>query len=41
MWEIFEFGSDPYPGHTNQDTVAKVLAGYRMAQPGREMWISS
>lgn len=33
MWEIFEFGSDPYPGFTNPDTVTKVLEGYRMAQP--------
>jgi hypothetical protein len=36
MWEIFEFGSDPYPGFTNPDTVTKVLEGYRMAQPGIE-----
>jgi serine/threonine protein kinase len=31
MWEIFSFGTIPYPAFTNEQVVEKVSQGYRMA----------
>jgi len=33
MWEIFEFGSIPYPTMSNEDCVAQVMKGYRLPCP--------
>jgi hypothetical protein len=31
MWEIFSFGSIPYPGMTNQEVAKNVTNGYKMS----------
>ena len=33
LWELFSYGTLPYPGMTNAETAEKVLAGFRMSCP--------
>ncbi|KAH3756894.1 Tyrosine-protein kinase Src42A [Pelomyxa schiedti] len=33
LWEIFEFGIEPYPAMTNQQALTAIRAGYRMPIP--------
>jgi hypothetical protein len=36
MYEVFEYGAIPYTGMSNQETIEKVLSGYRMSCPGNK-----
>jgi serine/threonine protein kinase len=33
LWEIFAYGSPPYPNMRNDETVTAILTGYRMSSP--------
>jgi c-src tyrosine kinase len=33
LWELFSFGTMPYPTMSNEDAVNRVLKGYRMDKP--------
>jgi hypothetical protein len=34
MHEVLEYGAVPYTGMSNQETIDKVVSGYRMSRPG-------
>ena len=33
VWEIFALGTEPYPGMTAEETMQRVVGGYRMPCP--------